>query len=286
MSYRNGAGGGARTAQIVAKAYGSDRGSNALAAIQRLWEEGFRPPARFRVPRPYGYTPEYGTLLLGLAPGTRWSDFLRQEEGALASASARAAGWLIRLQRSSVEAQVGQDDAAVAERRALELMTLFPSCAPGIEPVVERIVARLRQDSVPSLSSHGDFHPDNVFLTKSVATVIDFDRFGLREAAFDVGYAIGQLLIMSDYRLRDFAPGAHAARALWHRYRSEGHATWSRVAVQVARTFLQSLHYELCTLGNDRVDLLERWPRLMEQWLESEGPQTLDELGRSRGPIR
>jgi hypothetical protein len=50
------------------------------------------------------------------------------------------------------------------------------------------------------------------------------------------------------------------------------------VAAEVARTFLQSLRYELCTLRNERFELLERWPAMMENWLDGGGPWRLEDL--------
>ncbi len=53
-----------------------------------------------------------------------------------------------------------------------------------------------------------------------------------------------------------------------------------RVGTHVARTFLQSLHYELVILNNGRVDLIEPWTEQMERWLQGEGPETLEDLIR------
>ena len=285
ISYQNRADRQVKTTEIVAKIYGSDRGTKALRALQQLWEAGFRPPARYRVPRPYGYLPEQGTLLQANAPGATWASFLRGDERALAAASARAGAWLVQLQRIpvSVEARSWTDDVASAQRWAQELASTFPHHASRLEPVAEQLIHTLRAEGIPLMPSHGDYHPENVFLTPSLTTVIDFDAVGLREAAFDVGYAIGQLLIMSYFQIRDFAPGASAALAFWRRYQVGGQATWARVAVQVARTFLQSLHYELCTLHNNRVELLGLWPDLLEEWLNSDGPTTLEGLHINSG---
>jgi hypothetical protein len=85
---------------------------------------------------------------------------------------------------------------------------------------------------------------------------------------------------MSYLRLGRFGSGALASLTFWRRYESTGPATWDRVVAQVARTFLQSLHYELCALRNGRVELIEPWTAQMEGWLESEGPNTLEDLIR------
>ena len=288
ISYQNRADRRVKTTEIVAKFYGSDRGTKALRALQKLWEAGFRPPARYCVPRPYGYFPEQGALLQANAPGATWASFLRGDERALAAVSAQAGAWLVQLQRSpvSAEAKSWKSDIDSAQRFAQELASSFPEHASRLEPVAEQFIQALRAEGIPLLPSHGDYHPKNVFLTPGLTTVIDFDTMGLREAAFDVGYAIGQLLIMSYFQIGDFAPGARAGLAFWRHYQVGGPATWTRVAAQVARAFLQSLHYELCTLRNNRVELLDLWPDLIEEWLHSDGPTTLERLhiNSRRGP--
>jgi aminoglycoside phosphotransferase (APT) family kinase protein len=280
MAYHEGTGSAATTADLVAKVYGSDRGAHALRALQQLWTAGFRPPSRYRVPCPYGYSPERGTLWQAFAPGTAWADLLWGEPWTLSEASARAAAWLLQLQQAPVQAEArGPDHAAATARRlAGELATAFPWQAARLEALAERLIAPLQSEALPLVPSHGDYHPKNIFLTRELATVIDFDTFGLREAAFDVGYATGQLLIMSCFRLGTLAPGAQAALAFWRNYELGGQATWERVAVHVARTFFQSLHYELCVLRNNRLDLLKLWTDQIEQWLASDWLATLEEI--------
>jgi aminoglycoside phosphotransferase (APT) family kinase protein len=128
----------------------------------------------------------------------------------------------------------------------------------------------LRADRSPLVPSHGDFHPKNVLLCDQWVAVIDFDHFGRRVPAFDIGYAIGQLYIMSYLRLGDFASGANASAAFWNRCHLAGRARWSDVAVHVARTFMQSLHYELYVLKTGQTALVPLWLRMAETFLASD----------------
>jgi len=271
-----------RTDEIVAKIYGSDRGQKALGTLELLWKAGFRPPAAYRVSWPYGYSPKHGTLFQGRAPGATWDTFLHEDQEIQDKASAQAASWLIQLQSSPASAEVEgwEGDVDSIRRFVQELRSAFPQHATRLEPIAGRLARILRVEGTPLVPSHGDYHPKNIFLAPEATTVIDFDTFGRREAAFDVGYTIGQLLIMSYFRTGDFSPGASMALAFWRHYEDDGRAPWPRVARQVTRTFLQSLHYELCTLRNGRVELLDLWAGLMEKWLDSEGPETLEDLVR------
>jgi aminoglycoside phosphotransferase (APT) family kinase protein len=285
--YRNGTGPQITTAAIVAKADKRTDGARALEILQQLWEAGFRPPARHRVPRPYGYWPEQRTLFQALAPGAPWADFFHRSPRALCVASARAAEWLLQLQRVSLRAELKDrdSDAGLVRRQLEDLASSFPHHAARLEALAARALPLLQPDSIALVPSHGDYHPNNVLITPRYTSVIDVDFFGLQEAAFDVGYAIGQLLIMSYFRTGDFAAGARAAGAFWRRYEPGGCARWPRVAVHIARTFVQSLHYELCVLLEDRenrVHLLDLWTDLSERWLESDGPAILEDLVRHR----
>ena len=274
----------ARSVEIVAKLYGDHTGTRAIASLRQLRQAGFRPPAPHQVPRPYGYSAARKALLQARAPGVVWADVLRHDPSSLAAASAEAASWLIRLQRcptrTGFESQPG--DLPAVARCAQELMSAFPRHASRLRPLTERLLSRLGSEGTALVPAHGDFHPENVFVAPGTITVIDFDRLGLREPAFDVGYALGQLLAMSYISLGDMAPGARAASDFWQRYEGEGEARWSRVAVHAARGMLQSLYWELCALPHSRTELLELWPELIEEWLRSDGPATLERFSGHR----
>jgi aminoglycoside phosphotransferase (APT) family kinase protein len=268
-----------RQAQVFAKVYSTDRGAHALEAMRTLWVAGFRPPAREQVTRPYGYVPGPRVLFQARAMGQTWADFLLAEDRELAHASRRAGRWLAHLQRTPVAASPAERAEVPAMHFCVdELSQAFPALGPRLQSIVGRLEHRLSAAGDPAVPSHGDYHPKNVLMTIEGTTVIDFDTFGLRRPAFDVGYAIGQLLIMSAFRVGAFGPGARAGLAFWHGYQRSGVAAWPEVAAEVARTILQSLHYELCTLRNQRFDLLERWPAMMEAWLDGGGPRPLASL--------
>ena len=283
ISYRDGKDRRTHPAELVAKPYKShksNRGARALRALQLLREVGFQPPSRYLVPRPYGYSSKHNILVQEKISGTQWADFLGSDERDVSVPSEQAADWLVRLQGSTVV--VGEDrseDVALPRRMARELIAAYPQCAP-LEPVAGWLAKSLNSEGASLVLSHGDYHPKNIFLGPGYTAVIDLDHLGQREPAFDVGYAIGQLLIMSYFRMGGFAPGAHAALSFWRRYEHGGAAEWSRVAAHVARTFLQSLHYELCVIKNGRVELIPVWTHLIEEFLGSKGPETLEDLIR------
>jgi hypothetical protein len=273
-----------RRTEIVAKIYGTDSGPRALAALRQLWILGFRPPERHRVTQPFGYAADRNILFQAKAPGVLWADFLRDGGRPLSVASAQAADWLIQLQctAAATERSGAPDQADVEQRAAEELLMSFPTCEASLRPVTEALLPLLRPHRIEAIPSHGSYHPMNVLVTRRFTTVIDFDKFGQREAAYDVGYAIGRLLAVSYFCLGDIAPGARAALAFWRRYERGGQARWPRVVVQVSRFLLQSLHYELCALRKTRPGLAELWTTLMKEWMASDSPTTLEQLARPR----
>jgi Phosphotransferase enzyme family len=270
--------------KVVVKFYGSDRGQTGYETLVKLWEAGFRPPSAYRVPHVYGYLPQRGALIQSQVQGTHWADYLGSDFRALRASSTAAADWLLALQRTEVEGAVADPvrDANNVRRFIAELGSLYPASVSRLERLGKRLIGELEDERIPLVSSHGDFHPKNVFLSEEATTVIDFDTFACREEARDAGYAIGQLLVMSWFRLTDFGPGAEAASAFWRRFSEGNGCPWDRVALHIALTLLQSLHYELYTLKNGRTELLDLWPDLMKHWLESDGPEALEHLVRGR----
>jgi len=268
-----------RSEDVVLRVAGRDRGTRGYDALVTLWDSGFRAPSLFRVPRPYGHLEAEGVLVLERVHGTLWADHVGGAAADLRSASERAARWLLLLQHQDPgtrpPTRAGTSALGRSDRNpqdvAEDLARDFPQRASSLRSIAADIDQRLAQAPADLVASHGDFHPSNVILGDDATTVIDFDTFGARAAAFDVGYAIGQLLVMSQLRLHTLGPGAAAAAHLWKCYSGEGSARWAQVRVHVARTLLQSLHYELVVLRNGRVQLLDLWSRLIALTLAPEG---------------
>lgn len=276
MRYTDASNGVVETAPLAVKVYKGDHGDRAFLALQQLWSAGFRAPAEHRVPRPFGFVRERRVLIQETVPPDSWAKHMFADGSGAAPDARRAAQWLVRLQ-SQVLGEVGSGGTSHPfSRIGSELVARLPEHEARLNRASRRLWELLGQPQQPVLS-HGDYHPENVHLSADAVWGIDFDNFGKREPAYDVGYAIGELLIMSRLRSGSFTLGARTALEFWQEYAVQGTATWDRVAVQVARTFLQSLHYELCTLANGRIDLLDPWMTHVEAWLTSGGPEILED---------
>ncbi len=283
-----------RRSDIVLKHDPQGRARSAFQVLRQLREAGLRPPAHFRVPEPLGASQDGHLLAQEWVTGIPWADTLGTERAH--ASSARAAEWLVVLQslhhppappafdrpHPPLPAVVSDAHLASIRRHGSELADAHPAESRAIGRLAARLLDRLGSPE-PPVPSHGDLHPKNLLVDGEVVTAVDFDTFALREPAFDVGYAIGELLIMSLLRLGEALPGSTAAADFWFRYRQlGGTASPDRVALHVGRTFLQSLHYELCVLRNSRDELLRRWPELAWEWMESDGLAPLEGALRHR----
>ncbi len=283
ISYRDEKGKCAKDVELVVKFYGDHGRDSGYEALQQLRQAGFQQPSRYRVPRPYGYAPGAGILIQERVKGRSWLKLLLDSQQSQQRAAAQAASWLVRLQQSSLHIPLMENESmsrasvATLRRQAQELATAFPSIAGRLESLSEQLLASRLSEQLPLVASHGDYHPGNVFLAGTTITVIDFDAFGLRDAAFDAGYCIAQLLSMSYFHTGYLAPGVQAAALFWRTYEKQGgQAAWPAVAARVASTLLQVLHYTLYAMGSGRRDILPWWLDLIEQWLASQGPATLE----------
>ncbi|MDQ3932684.1 MAG: aminoglycoside phosphotransferase family protein [Actinomycetota bacterium] len=275
------ASGGRQRGRVVIKRDGRRRADAVFQILRQLRDAGLRPPAHVRVPEPLGTSRDGQVLVQEWVPGEMWADSLGNRE--VHEASARAAEWLATLQSLPVPAPASQAHLSSVRRYARELAVAHPSQAAAIRQLSGRLLQGLGSVSPPLVPSHGDLHPKNLLIDGEVVTAVDLDTFAAREPAFDVGYAIGELIIMAIFRLGEAAAGLKAAAAFWFGYlQSGGTASPERVGLHVGRTFLQSLHYELCVLRNSKDELLHRWPELAWEWMESDGLATLEGALRDR----
>lgn len=269
-----------QTVEVVGKLYESDRGDRPYRVLRHLWEKGFCAPSGLLVPRPYGYPGEPPILLQGNARGVTLASFLHEEPTRMEGAATGAAGWLAQLQEKPAPPEFADyPPTRDPARQTEELAAEHPTYASRLIEVGTETRRRLGQENGVHTTCHGDYHAKNVFVAGRETTVIDFDCFGAAEPGYDVGYFIGQLLVMSYLRLGSFEAGSRGTRAFWRGYKGAGgRAAWEQAAAHVARTFVQSLYFELCTLRNGKLHLLPVWLDQCQRWLASPGEGTLEDL--------
>ena len=254
--------------RYIVKLHGRDRTYGSYQAMSRLWEAGFRPPSPYTVVRSVAYIADAGLLVQEKAPGRLLLDIILGGDEAT-QALAGAAGWLTALHTSTVETHPRQARlGAMVTRFSTELAQLLPKRASGIRRLAERALEKLDSpDQSPLVPCHGDFHPKNVFITDAGrVTAIDFDTFGLQEAAADVAYFLAQTAIMGYFRRGSFTITSQAREYFLQAYENAASPLpRPRLALYLGMAFLQSLHYELCVLKNDKAAIIEPWLEISER---------------------
>lgn len=273
--------------ELVLKQYSDDRGAWTRRWLQRLADAGFAPPARFAVTPPQGWSGTHRTLVTDLAAGRAWTDWLLAPVADRDAAAVAAADWVTGLQSLSVALpdRTGYRASEELCRESGRLAERYPGRAVRLRRVADSVHHRLYRDlhqRAPDLvASHGDLHPENLYLAaggQPTVTAIDVDTAGLRRPSYDVGYALAQLLIFSWMRTGSFSTGAGAGLAFWRRWTADNGTDADAVPAEVARALVQSLHHELITYRTGRVDLLDRWLDVAEAVLASGVPAVFHAL--------
>lgn len=264
---------GLHAEDVAVKLDGRRCDGRAALALDWLAKAGLCAPGAERVPRLYGCDAARGVLIAETAPGTPWRALLLGERAALLAASERAARWLARMQAlpGGAEAEGAATRGYTIARVAGDLLERYAWHAKA-SAAVRRLLAAdgsSAEDGV-RVAAHGDFHPGQVFIADGRTTVIDWDTFGAREPAADVGYCMAQLLAMSYFDTGSVAAGATAAQAFWGAYRCAGAAGWRRVRLHVAGGLAQVLRYALSGQPDRAHELLGLWARLMACWLDGD----------------
>lgn len=289
--------GGGRRRGVVVKAYRDATGARTLCLLRQLSAAGL-DTGRFRVTHGLAWSQRHLALVTERADGCAWKAIIASGDAHSAEIAGRAVGeWLTALQAlPPADRWLPDRSAHRAEedlvRQAEVLGTRWPAYRARLAAVagvaLSRTSNRARQNLVPS---HGDLHPNNVYIMLGHAggprvTALDCDTAGGRLTAYDAGYALAQLLVMSHIRCGTFGPGAWAANGFWSAWSPSGAASsdHSAVAAQAVRALVQSLHYELMTMDNGRVELVPVWLALAESVFELGVPTWLELLGSGWTP--
>lgn len=252
---------------LVLKQYADDRGAWTQRWMDRLCDAGFAPPSRFSVTPARGWSRTHSTLVADEAPQHPWTTWLTSAPRDRDAAAEAAADWLVALQAMGIALPDRTEYRAGTEltRDHRELALEFPVYSEVLQRVGREVHDRLYgldRGTSPLVASHGDLHPNNLHIAddgRMSVMAIDVDTAGLRRPAYDVGYAVAQMLIMSWMRTGTFHVGACAAQAFVRRWEMGGAPDVDSVAAEVVRALLQSLHFELVTYRNGRTDLLDPW---------------------------
>jgi hypothetical protein len=262
--------GNSRVRWYIGKVYGSNRGQAHFEALHQLRKAGFCPPSPFTVVDPIAYIDEQCLLLQEKAPGRPLAEILSGHDSIATVALAQTALCLATLHNTVVDGKSRIEKvAADVARYVRELSIVLPHESARINMLMSHALLALLKPSVTLVSSHGDFHSKNVYITDDGrVTLIDLDTFGRQEPAADVAYFLAQSAIIGYHRHGSFAVSLRHRDWFLRCYQSASPPIPNdRLAVHLGITFLQSLHYELCVLHTGNLGIVELWLCNIERFL-------------------
>jgi aminoglycoside phosphotransferase (APT) family kinase protein len=189
------------------------------------------------------------------------------------------ARWLANLHQLDVTPEgidPCADDETSINNFAYQLGQRHPHLASQLEDLAFSICERIASPKGLSFTTvHGDFHPENIFVTQDGVTVIDFDNFCRSDPARDLGYIIAQMRAMVYFSTGLLEAADREIRAFLHVYLA---ATTSqemgtlpgRIAAFAARTCLANMYYISCVLQNERLEALSMLLMEMERFMKAE----------------
>jgi tRNA A-37 threonylcarbamoyl transferase component Bud32 len=265
--------------ELVAKRYADgEEGERVFRTMQMLWEAGFSVGSRFKIPQPLCYISDLKLLLQEKVQGNLLPRYVGRDDAVACARMRMVARWLATLHRHDKIpegiASCDDDDASI-QSFASQLGERYPHLTSRFEALASAIRERITpcKDTAFTLV-HGDFHPENIFVTREGVTVIDFDQFCRSDPARDLGYLIAQMRAMA-YR----AVGSPDApnrlilvllkTYLAHLPLADREAITSRIVAFAARTWLEDLYYIFCLLEGEGPALLTTGLQEIERFVKA-----------------
>ena len=268
VSYRlkiaNGHRGKMKTIKLIGKRYANGaEGERAYLNTLRLWEAGFGDDSRLRIPKPLSYFADCKILVQEVARGTLLMKHLSRGDHIGATRMRRVAHWLAKLH--TLDGVIGglesyENEATAIERFTSGLGERCPEMAPDLTQLGRALSEKFAAHSGGArVIVHGDFHPEDIFVTRHGASVIDFDQIGLSDPARDPGYFIAQMRATA-FRARGSLGASNAElKAFLEAYLEKSAAADTlavKIALFAALSFLESLFYIFCVLKSSQPEVL------------------------------
>ncbi len=250
-----------REQEIIAKRYADGaEGERAFQAMTALWEGGFTNGSDFKIVKPFCYFPDLKLFFQGKAQGKPLSEFINQGDPSILEQMKKAARWLLKLHNHNpIPDQIAAMHIGHTpfEMIGKQLADAYPKFTLRLEELVSAVGQKYSSFiDIDTLIVHGDFHPDNIFISPSGATVVNFDETHLSDPALDVGYFVAQTLIISFFAGRYLDSVKHETRTFLETYftgmdSKKSKALDKRITVYVVRNIIESLHYIFYIFNKD-----------------------------------
>jgi aminoglycoside phosphotransferase (APT) family kinase protein len=242
----------------------ADRNRACYRALEVLWAAGLRPPCARTVPQPIGHSANWQVILQEKAPGDLLDNLFVRDAGTARRSAAMAGEWLNALHSLPLEFSEQTKILPKLDIWSAALKQLSPQHSTMLERIHQQIAAQLLDEPANAPApSHGDFHATNILISDTGrVTGIDFDNFGGRERAADLGYFLGQTAARGFRKTGSFGSTAEVRAAFIQNYAAAAGLKMPprlRVGSHAGAAFLRLLHDELCLMKSGRTDLIDPW---------------------------
>lgn len=175
--------------------------------LNALWRTGFsQPHSSLTIARPLGYWSRLHLRLREKVTGKLLKEWIYNPEANWVKPMSRVADWIAKLHNSHVK--VARQFNAGEELKALRgwMEDLLACDQAWIAHEKERIEMLMKEliclqgnrKSGAVCLTHGDFHPENIFVRGDSITVIDFEHSSMGEPAVDLGFFLSEIDVQSD----------------------------------------------------------------------------------------
>jgi aminoglycoside phosphotransferase (APT) family kinase protein len=195
---------GGRREAVYGRVHADGRGAALLDAGRALVGAAVPTPA------PLAYIPDPGLLLIGEAPGRRLADLSdgEYERWLPTVAEALAALHTARIENLPPSAKRNKEGAVLSAARTLA--TVRPEVGRVALRLGTTLAARLAESPAARAPVHGDFYDDQVLVSDSEVSLLDFDAAGQGNPLLDVGNFLAHLTAERGERFRGVFLGAYA----------------------------------------------------------------------------
>jgi hypothetical protein len=167
-----------------AKLYADELGPRCHEVTCALWTDGFNAGARYRVPQPITFFPDYNLLLMRCVPGVPLGAVFDGNTAVdLVAGGREAAKWLAHLHRCRLNTGTPDMDWESLKLfrltgRLIKAATAAPEELDTLRGLLDRLEQRIAElpENRRLVFTHGRYHHDHVFLSGDVTAVIDLDR--------------------------------------------------------------------------------------------------------------
>ena len=259
---------------VIGKGYYRGDGTRTYDVMQELWANGFADDPDLRIAEPVAWIPDLQVMLQGQAPGHALYDHINEPGGALAEVTATGR-WLAKLHATSavkIALLPGDHEVRKLSTYCSELSGTHPRWADRIATLTASVLRSLDGTGpVPTVPTHGDYQPKNIYVAGDRITVIDWDRVALAHPGRDLGHFLAQSMTMSFSRT-----GSFDAIAGWNEAFLDGYRRHCAVDVEdvlpayIARTFLEILYYKLVVKPVKDPAFVPLWLDECERWIGEE----------------